>query len=483
MLLAEIFPYAHQVFVGLTVLYFLTILGIIGVVVSENRNPVKSLAWVTVLLLLPVVGMVLYLFFGRSLKSVRMISRRNRQALRSREEFPTIDIDSLPLTTESKQIIRLVGRLGGCHYFPGNSIDVFTAGRDKMQALMRDIAAARSYVHLQYYIFEDDATGRALADLLIEKVRQGVKVRVIYDHVGSFRLNARLFKRMRRAGVEAYPFLKVTFPELANRINWRNHRKIVVIDGRIGYMGGVNIADRYVRATRRGGEAWRDTHLRVVGEAVAGFEYSFAVDWNFTCHQLLGEPTVHYQGVRHDAPDGVQLVRSGPTGKWSNISLVLLKAISGAKSRVYVQTPHFLPNDSLLKALQAAALAHIDVRLMIPRDPDAKILKYASYSYVRECLDAGIKVYFYEPAMLHAKLILVDDEFTTTGSTNFDFRSFEHNFECNALVYSRQFNARMAAVFASDMRQCTRINPGLWHKRPLRHKVYESIVRLMSPVL
>ncbi len=482
MILAEIFPYAHQVFVGFNVLYMFTALCIICVVLSENRNPVKSLAWITILLLLPVLGMILYLFFGRSLKSVHMISRRNRKKLRGHEEFIPISINRLNLTDESKQLIRLVGSLADHHYFPGNKIDIFTTGGKKFEALKRDLAAASEYIHLQYYIFEDDVIGNEIADILISKAQEGVRVRVIYDHVGSFNLFTNIFKRMRKAGVEAYPFLKVTFPELANRINWRNHRKLVVIDGKVGYIGGMNVADRYAYGSPLS-PPWRDTHLRITGEAVAAMEYSFAVDWNFTCHQLLTETTVHVTDMSPDAPDGIQLLRGGPTGPWSNVALVLMKAIGNAKKRVYVQTPYFLPNDSLLKTLQAAALSRVDVRLMIPRSPDSFLLKFASYSYVRECLEAGIKVYFYTPGMLHAKMILVDDEITTTGSSNFDFRSFEHNFECNAIVYSRDFNRRMCDIFADDMRHCQRVSLHNWRKRPFRNKVLESIVRLMSPVL
>ena len=307
MILAEIFPYAHQVFVGLNVLYMVTAIGIICVVLSENRNPVKSLAWITVLLLLPVVGMILYLFFGRSLKSVHMISRRNRKKLRSHEEFIPISINQLKLTDESKQLIRLVGSLADNHYFPGNKIDIFTTGGKKFEALKRDLAAACEYIHLQYYIFEDDTLGNEIADILIAKAREGVRVRLIYDHVGSFNLRTSIFKRMRKAGVEAYPFLKVTFPELANRINWRNHRKLVIVDGRVGYIGGMNVADRYAYGSPLS-PPWRDTHLRITGEAVAAMEFSFAVDWNFTCHQLLTETTVHQADVAPDDADGIQLV-------------------------------------------------------------------------------------------------------------------------------------------------------------------------------
>jgi cardiolipin synthase len=480
MILAELFPYSHVVFTILTIVYGLTILGTIGVVVSENRNPVKSLAWVTVLLLLPIIGFVIYAFFGRSLKSIHMISRKNNQQLTGSEKFNPIDLNELKLSEENMQQIYLIKSLVNAHYFPGNKIDIFTSGKEKFDALKRDLLNAKHYIHLQYYIFENDRLGNEICDLLIKKAQEGVKVRVIYDHVGSFNLRSTLFKRMRKNGVEALPFLKVSFPELANRINWRNHRKIVIIDGEIGYIGGMNIADRYVDGSD--GRMWRDTHLRIVGEAINGLNYSFAVDWNFTARQLVTEPTKQFDVQPNDG-DGIQLVTSGPTDRWSNLGFVFFKAISNARKCVYLQTPYFLPNDSLLKVLQVAALSGIDVRVMIPRYPDSKLLKYASYSYIKECLEAGVKIYLYDAGMLHAKAVIVDDELATTGSTNFDFRSFEHNFECNAVIYSTSFNKRMKDIFVKDMEECTCVDLEEWKKRPLKQKIWESIVRLMSPIM
>ena len=281
--------------------------------------------------------------------------------------------------------------------------------------------------------------------------------------------------------IEVYPFLKVTFPEFANRVNWRNHRKLVVIDGRVGYVGGMNIADRYVTG-EKGQPAWRDTHLRIEGEAVAGLQYSFAVDWNFMNRELLKETTVHFK-PDESFTDGMQIMTGGPNDLWKNLSFVLLRAIGSAKRRVWVQTPYFLPNDSLLKALQVASLSKIDVQLMIPRKPDSKLLRYATYSYVKECLLAGIKIFFYETSMLHSKTVIVDDDFVTTGSTNFDFRSLEHNFECNVLVYGQKFNSRMAAIFEKDKENAKHISLVNWHRRPLGQKVLESMSRLLSPIL
>ncbi len=483
-LASSLTPYADFALDMLKWLYVVSIVASIIVIIGENRNPVKSLAWVTVLILLPVLGLVLYIFFGRSIKGLRLISRKSRKKLAAAtlSARPSLNIDRLPLSDESKQKVRLVNHLTGAQYFTGNDIQVFTRGIDKFDALKRDLEAATDHIHLQYYIYENDHIGREIRDILIRKAKQGVKVRIMYDHVGSFTIDAAFFKRMRREGVEAHPFLQLTIPKLANRLNWRNHRKVVVIDGRIGYIGGMNIADRYVTGDK-GKPAWRDTHLRITGPAVVALQYSFAVDWNYMSRTLLAEtiPTVGEPDVT--ATEGVQIVPSGPTDQWSNISMVFIKAITLAKHTVFIQTPYFLPSDALLKALQSAALAGVDVRLMIPRNPDSRLLKLASGSYIKECLLSGIKVYFYEPTMLHSKLVLIDDEFVTTGSTNFDFRSFEHNFECNALIYSREFNRRMRAIFAEDQRQCTRIIFSHWRRRPIITKAFESLARLLSPIL
>lgn len=478
----EFSSYADFAYDLFTVLYAVSIVATIVVIIGENRNPVKSLAWVTVLILLPLVGLLLYLFFGRSLKGKHLISRSRQRRLRATNAPVRVDVDQLPLTDVSRQQISLVNNLTGSQYYTGNHIEVFTQGKDKFDALKRDLEAATDHIHLQYYIFENDRIGKEIRDILVRKARDGVKVRVMYDHVGSFTINAAFFKRMRREGIEAHPFLKLTLPKLANRLNWRNHRKVVVIDGRVGYIGGMNIADRYVTGNRRE-SAWRDTHLRITGPAVAALQYSFVVDWNYMSRDLLAETMPEIGEIDYHCSEGMQIVPSGPTEQLNNISMVFIKAITLAKHTVFIQTPYFLPSDALLKALQSAALAGVDVRLMMPRNPDSWLLRLASGSYIKECLLAGVKVYFYEPTMMHSKLVLIDDEFVTTGSTNFDFRSFEHNFECNALVYSREFNRKMRAIFAEDQRQCTRIIFSHWRRRPLAVKAFESLARLLSPIL
>lgn len=469
-------------------IYVATTITIIGVILSENRNPVKSLAWVTVLFLLPIAGIVLYLFFGRSIKNKRMISRRNRRRLKKRERAKRVDPASIGLSEESRRLVTLAGALTGSPFYADNDVEIFTDGATKFDALKRDLRNARHSINLQYYIFEDDHIGREIRDILVERRRAGVEVRVIYDHVGSFSVRSRFFKEMRKEGIHAYPFFKVSFPPFGTRINWRNHRKLCIIDGHIGYIGGMNIADRYVSGNSRF-PVWRDTHLRLTGSIVGALRFSFAVDWNFMGQPLI-EDSFDVGAIGPDrlasassAKAGMQLLTSGPTSQWSNIAFMFHRAIAGAKRRVYIQTPYFLPTEGLLKSLQTAALAHVDVRVMLPRHSDSRMLTYASASYIAESIKAGIKIYFYEAGMLHSKMIIVDDEFASVGSTNFDFRSFEHNFEANAFIYSREVNARLSGIFESDLAGCTRVAALEWRKRPYANKAIESIVRLLSPIL
>ncbi|MDE6311580.1 MAG: cardiolipin synthase [Muribaculaceae bacterium] len=468
-------------------LYAATVLSLIAVILSENRNPVKSLAWTMVLLLLPFVGILLYVFFGRNIKNKRMISRRNRRRLRRHGKRTDFDPRREDLSLTSLQVISTASSLEDAQYYAGNTVEIFTSGDRKFEALRRDIRSARRFINIQYYIFEDDSLGRDIADLLIAKASEGVQVRLLYDHVGSFKVSNGFFRRLRRAGIESHPFFRVSIPQLGSRINWRNHRKVCVIDGVVGYVGGMNVAERYIT----GGDfpVWRDTHVRVIGPVVSALAYSFAVDWNFTSGELIVE-NFDENDMRRFAPGpdavsgvGAQFLTSGPTSQWSNIAMTFHRAIASARRRVYIQTPYFLPTEGLLRALQTAALAHVDVRLMVPERSDSRMLTHATASYIAECLRAGIRIYRYKAGMLHAKTILIDDELCSIGSTNFDFRSFDYNFESNLFFYSKELNSKLAGIFLKDLESCTRITASAWRRRPRLNKITESFVRLLSPIL
>lgn len=465
----------------LWVLYVITVLSAIIVVLSENRNPIRSLAWVLALIFLPVVGLIFYAFFGRSLRGRHMISRHNKRKLLRDQNARQLDLRQMGLTVPEQQIVKLTHKLSRYPLTLNNKAEIYIDGKEKFAALKKDIANARESIYIQYYIFLDDELGKEIADLLIKKAAEGVEVKVIYDHVGSFSAKNRFFKYLNDNGVEAHPFFRVTFPQLANRINWRNHRKVSIIDRKIGYIGGMNIASRYL-GTQSDGTSWRDTHLRVEGDIVESLLYSFVIDWNFLKKEITMR---HKPKVAHDIANGtgMQLITSGPTENWDNLGLIFLKAISGASKCIYLQTPYFLPTDSLMHALEAAAMANVDVRIMLPSKCDSKMLEYAGFSYVSQCLKAGIKVYLYKPGMLHSKVMIIDDSFVTAGSVNFDFRSFENNFEGNLLIYDRELNRKMKDIFFDDLSRCHKLTLTAWRKRPVFHKFMESILRLLSPIL
>lgn len=466
---------------ALVLAYFTVVVSCVVVILSENRNPIRSLAWIIALLFLPGVGVIFYLFFGRSMKGQHMISRHNKRKLLHHFTKRSTPLENLHLAEGERQLVKLAYSLTRAPLTINNEIEIFTVGSEKFRALMRDLSQARRTIYFQYYIFQDDKTGHIVADILMRKAEEGVKVKVLYDHVGSFSVANKFFRRMKSAGVDAHPFFRVTFPQFANRINWRNHRKIVIIDNEIGYIGGMNIADRYVKGMQDG-SVWRDTHFRLRGDIVESLIYSFAVDWYFLKqpgeYLPLERPKI---GLRNDC--AMQLVTSGPVDVWHNLSLCFLKAISSAKKSIFIQTPYFLPTDPLLNALEAAALAKVDVRVMLPAKSDSKLLQLASFSYITRCLKAGIKVYLYTPGMLHAKAMTIDDTFATAGSTNFDFRSFENNFESNLLIYDRRVNARLREIFFDDLRKSRKLKYSEWRSRPVPQRVVESFVKLFAPIL
>ena len=438
-------------------------------------------SWVIALIFLPVVGLIFYIFFGRSLRGQHMISRMNKRKIITSMAPRHVNLDSQNLSRSDRNLIKLARNLSSSFYTINNRMEIFTNGEDKFTALKKDLNDAKRSIYVQYYIFLDDTLGHEIAQILMRKAREGVDVKVIYDHVGSFSVRNRFFKMMNDAGVETHPFFKVTFPQFANRVNWRNHRKIVIIDERIGYIGGMNIADRYVKSVSKGW-GWRDTHFRVEGDIVESLLFSYVVDWNFRNQKhpmrYPKTPPVNFSNTV-----GMQLVTSGPLSQWDNLALCFLKAISSATRSIYIQTPYFLPTDALRHALEAAALSKIDVRIMIPRRSDSRMLQYASFSYVTQCIKAGIKVYLYNPGMLHAKAMIIDDNIVTAGSTNFDFRSFENNFECNLFIYDKEINSRMREIFFADMGHCTKLTYASWHTRPRLQRSMESIIRLVSPIL
>ncbi len=460
-------------------IYSLTVIGVILVTISDNRNPLKTLPWIIVLLLLPGLGLLFYFFFGQNLSKQRIISRHTRKRITMHLEESDPPAGS-GIPGQHAALANLL--LNTLHAIPlyGSRITPYTDGATKMEALLAALAEARHHIHLQYYILSNDETGRRLRDLLIRKAREGVRIRILYDDVGSSKVKKAFFEPMRREGIEVRPFLHVRFPRFTSKVNYRNHRKIVVIDGRTAFIGGMNIADRYIHGTAWG--TWRDTHFRIEGSGAAGLQATFLSDWSATTKQPVSGPEYYPAPERH-TDSTLQIAASGPFGKWRTLLQADSFAIARARRRVWIQTPYFLPSEILNNALQTAALAGIDVRLMLPARSDSRIIDLASHSYLDDMMKAGVKILFYRPGFLHAKLLLVDDDLTVIGSANMDFRSFEHNFEVNAFVYDRAFSERMRAIFEHDAAQCRPSTPAEWFNRPRRKRFCESLMRLFSPLL
>lgn len=469
-------------FVLWKVLYFGVTLFTIGMILLENRNPVKTIAWILFICFLPVVGIVFYFFFGRDTRHTRLISRKMQSRLRKRPMLEFRLQSTVALDPAVERIASFFTSAKGALLFDGNQVEPLTDGTAFLQAFLREIYRAERYIHVQYYIIEDDAVGRLVRDALIDKAREGVEVKVLYDDVGSWHTRKRFFDEMERHGIRAYSFLKVVFPFLTGRVNYRNHRKLTVVDGKVGFIGGLNLALRYLRSTPEIGGIWRDTVLLLRGRGVYGLQTSFLFDWCFTAREML--TSARYFPVMGSMGGGiVQVVTSDPVSPWRGIMQGLTMAIERAQRYFYIQTPYFLPTEPILVALQTAALAGVDVRLMVPARTDAPLVGLATASYMRDMLQAGVKVYLYERGFLHSKLMVSDDIFSTVGSTNMDFRSFEHNFEANAFLYDAGTAVRLRDIFLSDQQGCSPLYLNSWEKRPRLRRFGESVMRLFSPLL
>lgn len=464
----------------LEILYAMTIISVVVVVISENRNPIKTLSWVMVLIFLPFVGLIWYLIFGQDVTKKQVINKRMYSKLKKRPLDEIGALEEFAYPEKHASLIRLLKNLDHTPLLGGTDVRLFTSGREKFECLLNDIENARQHIHIEYYVFEDDRIGTKVRDALIRKSLEGVEVRVIYDGFGSRESKKAFFEEFRKAGIEAEPFLRLALPRLTSRLNYRNHRKIVVIDGQIGYVGGMNIADRYIAGFKWG--IWRDTHARVEGKGVQGLQSIFLIDWYFVSQTLITSRK-YFPELPRFGDICMQTVNSGPMREEREISHGLLQAIYDAQQSIFIQTPYFVPPDSLSEALQAAAIRGLDVRLMISKRSDMYMVQMASRSFVKEMLQSGVKVYLYEKGFLHSKMMIFDDSLTLIGSVNFDSRSFEHNFEVEAFIYDHDLAEKANAIFVDDQRFSQIISLREWMKRPRKLRFIESLMRLFAPLM
>lgn len=480
-----------------TNIFFVNLILSVFIVFFQRRDPKAVWTWLLALYFFPVFGIFLYLLFGQDMRKSRMFRIKEVEdsleyPAKRQEIFMEGRDDAVlsGLSGKYRELARYNLELSGAVLTANNRVDVFTDGRDKFADLAREIGAARQYIHIQYYIIKNDQVFDGLMPLLIKKRREGVEVRILCDGMGGRFMPAGRWRELTEAGIAVAMFFPPFLGRLNFRVNYRNHRKIVVIDGAVGYVGGFNVGREYISAHPRFGH-WRDTHLKITGEAAVALEIRFALDWNYAAGENLFKRPEYFGGGRISMEKrketygnvGIQIVSSGPDTSERQIRDNYLGLIYRAKEHIYIQTPYFVPDDAVLSALKIAARSGVDVRLMIPCKPDHPFVYWATYSYMGDLLDAGAKCYVYENGFLHSKYLTVDGEAACCGTANMDIRSFELNFEVNAVIYDADTTGKLEQAFLGDIPVSREITPEVYRARSLWVRVKEQGSRLLSPLL
>ena len=363
-----------------------------------------------------------------------------------------------------------------------NQVEILNNGEETFPALFGALKNAKKFIHLEYYIIGEGRLATELKEILLQKAAEGVEIRIIYDDVGSWSLSKEFIRELRKSDIQIYPFLPVRFHHLANKANYRNHRKIAVVDGEVGFVGGLNIADRYMDGVPGIG-IWRDTHLKVTGEVVTSLQVIFLIDWYFVRQELLLDKNEYLPYHQADNNVIVQTVTSGPDSDWASIQQSYFTLINMAKRYVFISTPYFMPGETTLNSLKTAAMSGVDVRLLLPHKSDSWLTHWCTRSYVEELLEAGVKIYWYQKGINHSKVIIVDGSVASVGTANMDLRSFEQNFEVSLIIYDREVVKKLAVDFMKDLKVSTEGAIQRWKFRTKREKVCESVARLFAPVL
>lgn len=468
----------------------INILLAILLVFFERRNPTITWLWLMILFFLPGIGFLIYLFLGQDLRKKKMFKIKEEEdayfkdIVATQEKF--IEKNEFnynePKVVEYEDIIQFHLMSNESIYTQDNDVELFFSGLDKFNSLLKSIEDAKEYIHMEYYIIRSDTISTRIVEALTRKAKEGVEVKLIYDGMGGRTLPRGFFKELIRAGGEVACFLPPFSPYLSIRINYRNHRKICVVDGKEGYVGGFNIGDEYLGYSKKFGY-WRDTHAKIRGTAVKGLQWRFLLDWRFVSGSEIEISEKYFPKISTQGETGIQIVSSGPDSKWTSIKDGYLKMIINARSKVYIQTPYFIPDDSILEALKIAGLSGVDVRVIIPSKPDHPFVNWASLSYIGELLQAGVKFYTYQEGFMHSKVIVMDDVVSSVGTANLDIRSFKLNFEVNAFIYDENINKEITEKIHEDFKKCKEITIEEYEKRSIVVKFKESVSRLLSPIL
>lgn len=482
----------HYSTLSLVFIVLLCVFTIVRIIIDTN-NSAKTMAYILLVFLFPIGGSIIYFSFGINYRRRKMFTKKifsNEALYRSIEERLSEDSGAIlqqqhaNLSGNEDLIKVLLKDSKAALSF--NKVKLLLNGEQKFEEVFASLSLAKEFIHLEYYIFDDDEIGNKIIDILKKKAGEGIAVRFIYDDFGSHSLENDTIKAMREAGIQVYPFYEVKFYLLANRINYRNHRKIIIVDGTVGFTGGINVSDRYINDGNPESLFWRDTHVKIEGPAVNSLQYHFIANWNFCTEETLEINRVLFPNLfeqKEGYEDLVQIVAGGPDYPSSSVMLSFFTAIVTAKEKVYIASPYFIPNESIYDALKKAALSGKDVRLLLPGISDSRVVNAAAHSYVEGLLGCGVRIFLYQKGFMHAKTMVVDDNLSIVGTANMDGRSFELNFEINAVIYSRDFCRQLEESFLNDINYSEEIVLEEWRKRPWWKKLFSDIARLLSPIL
>ncbi|WP_019240509.1 MULTISPECIES: cardiolipin synthase [Bacillus] len=462
--------------------------GVLALVVFlENRHPTQTLTWLIVFAAFPLFGFIFYFLFGRNFRKEKMYRKKyflDKQAYLKIEGERSISEERFTTMAEhQRKLITLAQRIGNSPISFATKTKILTNGDETFSAIIEELKKATHHIHIEYYIVRDDKISNEIKDILLDKARQGIKVRFLYDAVGSWKLSKSYINQLINGGVEVARFGPVRIPVLNNKANFRNHRKIVVVDGHVGFVGGLNIGDEYLGRDKSFG-FWRDTHLMAKGEAVRSLQLIFLQDWyystnrSFLTDKYLTPLTPHLNNH-----GGVQMIAGGPDNEYSVIKNIFFSMISSAKETVWIASPYFIPDEDIFQAIKVAALSGIDVRLLVPKKPDKWIVWHASRSYFKDLLEAGVKIYQYKKGFMHSKIVIVDRELASIGTANMDMRSFHLNFEVNAFLYRTSSTQKLVDDFNEDLKESQQLYLESFNKRHIGIRLMESTCRLLSPLL
>jgi cardiolipin synthase len=475
------------IFSFLSLCISLSVIFIGFVIFFENRHPTQTLTWLVVLGSFPLVGFFFYLLFGRSYRKERMYRKKY---FLDKQAFLTVEGENDPQSQKKLSLMRehqgklfnLAQKLGNSPISFDTSTKILSNGQETFDSILEELEQAKHHIHLEYYIVRNDHIGQEIKNILIKKAMQGVKIRFLYDAVGSWQLSKDYISDLKNAGIETVSFGPVKVPFLNSKFNFRNHRKIIVIDGTIGFVGGMNIGDEYLGRDKDIGY-WRDTHLMLKGEAVRTLQLIFLQDWYYmTNYSFLTAEYLSPQ-LDNESHGGVQLIAGGPDNEFSVIKSIFFSMITSAEKTVWIASPYFIPDEDIFSAIKIAALSGIDVRLLVPKRPDKRIVFHASRSYFPELLEAGVKVYEYERGFMHSKIVIVDDELASIGTSNMDMRSFHLNFEVNAFLFRTNSTQKLVDEYLNDLKFAKQLDLKTFQKRHIGFRLLESTARLLSPLL